>query len=87
MSRPLRSAPTSSSFAVGHNLRLVLAWLTTLLRLILIAFQRAFAVSSSSGIACSATIFRTFGQATAPEAQCMDLEMYGVSPYIVTQGS
>jgi IS5 family transposase len=31
--------------AVGHNLRLVLAWLRILLRLILIALRPAFAVT------------------------------------------
>jgi IS5 family transposase len=33
--------------AVGHNLRLVLAWLRILLRLILITLWRALAVSPS----------------------------------------
>jgi hypothetical protein len=36
--------PTSSSITVGHNLRLVFAWLRFLLRLLLIALARLFAI-------------------------------------------
>ena len=35
-------------YAVGHNLRLVLAWLRILLRLILLALCRAFAIQPAS---------------------------------------
>ena len=38
--------------AVGYNLRLVLAWLRILLRLILIAFLRTFAIPSTLRSAC-----------------------------------
>ena len=38
--------------AVGHNLRLVLAWLRILLRLILTAFLRTFAIPSTLRSAC-----------------------------------
>jgi hypothetical protein len=36
--------------AVGHNLRLVLAWLRMLLRLILIALMRLLAAPCSNGL-------------------------------------
>ena len=38
--------------AVGHNLRLVLAWLRILLRLILLALCRAFAIQPALSSAC-----------------------------------
>jgi IS5 family transposase len=38
--------------AVGHNLRLVLAWLRILLRLILLALCRAFPIPSALSSAC-----------------------------------
>jgi IS5 family transposase len=38
--------------AVGYNLRPVLAWLRILLRLILIAFLRTFAILSTLRSAC-----------------------------------
>jgi len=38
--------------AVGHNLRLVLAWLRQLLRLILIALLRTFAIQSAIRSRC-----------------------------------
>jgi len=38
--------------AAGHNLRLVLAWLRLLLRLILIALSRPFAIQAMFKPAC-----------------------------------
>jgi IS5 family transposase len=38
--------------AVGHNLRLVLAWLRILLRLILLALCRVFAIPPALSSAC-----------------------------------
>ena len=38
--------------AVGHNLRLILAWLRKLLRLILIAILRTFTIQSALRSAC-----------------------------------
>ena len=42
-----RDAANAILTAVGHNLRLVLAWLRILLRLILLALCRAFAIPAA----------------------------------------